>query len=249
MKTLQTLIALLMSALLPTSAIAQDFTVKGQTIVRSRYVGFDDGLLLYPKGVLQGNLTLAHKKSGLFAELWYSSGFNTDWSQSWDDELDYTVGWGGKVKNLDLILSLTYFDNHNIGTLPFNDVIKGFVRLGFSATKINECFSITPFGSYTGYFIPDNETPFEGGNIFALGVDSELTLAPWLKVASTTAISWNDGAFGVRPGTSFRHTSTLNIPLSKNWIWNALETSFYVPLGNRNMKNEVVLGTGLSWSL
>ncbi len=249
MKTLHILLALFMSAIiLTTSATAQDFTVKGQTVVRSQYVGFDDGLVFYPDAVMQGNITLAHR-SGLFLDLWYSSGFNTAWSTNWDDEIDYTLGWNGKINgDLDLSISATYFDNYGVGDLLYNDVVKGFVRIGLPTSKINESFSLTPFASWTGYFIPDDKTPFEGGNVFALGLDSELAIACWLKVASTTVIGWDDGCFGVKPGSIFRHTSTVNVQISEHVTWNALEATIYVPLGNRNMRNEVVLGTGLSWS-
>ncbi len=247
MKTLHILLALFVSAFLTTLATAQNLTVKGQTVVRSQYVGFDNGLVYYPDGVIQGNITLMHK-SGIFLDLWYSSGFNTDWSTDWDDELDYALGWNGKVRNLDLTMSLTYFDNYSVGSLSYNDVVKGFVRLGLPTRKINECFSLTPFGSYTGYFIPDDKTPFEGGNVFALGLDSEVTLASWLKVASSTSIGWDDGCFGVKSGSIFRHSSMVNVQVSKHFTWNALEATVYIPIGNRNMKNEVVWGSGLSWS-
>jgi hypothetical protein len=247
MKTPHILLALFVSAILTARTTAEDFTVKGQTVVRSQYVGFDNGLVFYPDGVIQGNITLAHK-SGLFLDLCYSSGFNTDWSTNWDDELDYTLGWNGKVKNLDLTMSLTYFDNYSVGRMPYNDVIKSFFRLGFPTKKVNEYFSLTPFGSYTGYFIPDNNTPFEGGNVFALGFDSEVTLTSRLKIASSTSIGWDDGGFGVKTGSIFKHSSTVNVQVSKHFTWNILEASVYVPLGNRNMKNEVVWGTGLSWS-
>lgn len=99
MKTLHTLIALLMSAILTNTAIAQDFTVRGQTVVRSQYVGFDDGLMYYPDGVIQGNVTLAHQ-SGFFLDLWYSSGFNADWSTNWDDELTIPSDGTERLKTL-----------------------------------------------------------------------------------------------------------------------------------------------------
>lgn len=246
MKTLHILLALLVSAFLTKTVTAQDFTVKGQTVARSQYVGFDNGLVFYPDGVIQGNITLAHK-SGFFLDLWYSTGFNTDWSTDWDDELDYTLGWNGKVNNLDLTASITYFDDYSVGTMPYNDVVKGFVRLGLPTKKISEHVNLTPFGSYVGYIVPDNKTPFEGGNVYALGLDSEITLTSRLKIASSTSLGWDDGGFGIKPGYIFKHSSTVNVPVSKHFTWNVIEATIYVPLGNRNMRTEVVWGTGLSW--
>jgi hypothetical protein len=247
MKTPHILIALLVSAFLTNTVIAQDFTIKGQTVVRSQYVGFDDGLVFYPDGVIQGNITLAHK-FGFFLDLWYSSGFNTDWSTDWDDELDYALGWNGKVNNLDLTASITYFDDHSVGSMPYNDVVKSFVRIGMPTNKISEHLNCTPFASYSGYFIPDNYTPFEGGNVFALGFDSGITLTPTLSITSSTSFGWDDGGFGVKPGCIFKHSSTVNIQASKHLTWNILEATIYVPIGNRNMRTEIVWGTGLSWS-
>lgn len=131
--------------------------------------------------------------------------------------------------------------------MPYNDVVKGFIRLGLPTKKISEHVNLTPFGSYVGYFIPDNKTPFEGGNVFALGIDSEVTLTSWLKVASSTSLGWDEGAFGMKPGYIFKHSSTVNVQVSKHFTWNAIEATIYVPLGNRNMRNEVVWGSALSW--
>jgi len=245
MKSTLVTLMLLVSTLCPAAPV-EDFTVKAQTIVRSQYVGFDDGLVFYPHAVLQGNVTLGHS-SGFFLDLWYSSGFNSEWSTDFDDELDYTAGWAGKAGNLDLLVSVAYYDDFQVGSGPYNDVIKGNFRLGFPQTKLGS-FTVTPFASYGIFLIPDSSTPFDGGNVFALGFDSEIKITDRLSIASSTQLAWDDGVFGVKSGAFVKHASTVNFAFTPHLTWNALEATVYIPFGGRGLQAEAVWGTGLSWS-
>ncbi len=247
MKTLILLVTLAISVLFLHKVNAQDFTVKAQTIVRSQYVGFDDGLMFYSDPVVQGNISLTHE-SGIFIDLWYSSGFNSEWATGWDDELDYTVGWSGKVGSLDLTTSLSYFDNFSVGQVPYNDVVKWGIQLDFPKKEPFCWLSVTPFMSYTLYMIPDGNTPFEGGNIVALGAMSEVRLTEKLRLRSSTSLGFDDGCFGVKEGFILKHASSLNCTLTPKLTWNILEGTGYFPLGNRNMPSEVVWGSGFSWT-
>ncbi|MDQ5950652.1 MAG: hypothetical protein QG585_594 [Patescibacteria group bacterium] len=248
MKTTLALLAeLVLSAFFSYTASAQDFTVKAQTIVRSQYVGFDDGLGLYPDPVVQGNVSLTHE-SGVFIDLWYSSGFNSRWATDWDDELDYTVGWSEKVWSLDLTTSLSYFDNFSVGQVPYNDVIKWGVLLDFPKKEPFCWLSVTPFMSYSLYVIPDGNTPFEGGNVFALGAKTEVVLTEKTRLTSSTSIGFDDGCFGVKEGFILKHSSSLNRTLSPKLTWHILEATGYFPLGNRDMPSQMVWGSGFSWT-
>jgi hypothetical protein len=92
------MIFLMLAMCLANFALAQKFNLSAQTTVRSKYVG-PEGLSFYPNPVLQTGVTL-ELKSGLFFDVWDSVGFDGKWSKNWDDEVDYTVGWNGKIEQI-----------------------------------------------------------------------------------------------------------------------------------------------------
>lgn len=234
------------SVLVICTVMAQDFNLSGQKVLRSKYVG-PDGLTFYDKPVIQGNITLDHK-SGFFVDLWISSGLNTNWSTDWDDEMDYTLGWSGKIKPIQISTSISYFDDINIWQFSYNDVIKSEVRIDLPK-KINKWLEVIYFVDYANYFIPDKKTPFNGGNIYSLGIDNEIIISEKIKITPSVQFSYDDGAFEVKPGCFIKMSSNLNLTLTKHFVWNIVEATFYGPLGEREMKNQLILGTGLSWTL
>ncbi len=222
------------------------FSLNGQTIIRSKYVG-PDGLQFYGDPVSQSNVTLSHK-SGLFFDLWYSTGFNSKFSNDWDDEIDYTIGWSGKISKFTLNSSLSYFDNFKNFNFTYNDVVRGNIHLGYPK-QIKPWLKVMPYVDYITFVIPNKSTPFDGGNLYSIGFDNEVVFTEKVKVTPQIQFTWDDGAFGVKPGALLKLSSNLNWTLSKHFVWNVLEATFYSPSNKREMKNEFVLGTGLSWNL
>jgi len=250
MKNLAVLFLIMFTCFVALNTNAQDstaiFSLNGQSIVRSKYVG-PDGLQFYGDPVLQSSVTVNHK-SGLFFDLWYSTGFNSQFSNDWDDEIDYTLGWSGEVSNFELGSSLSYFDNFKNLNFTYNDVVKGNVHLGYPK-QIKPWLRFVPYLDYVTFIVPNKRTPFVGGNLYSIGSGSEIILTNKMKIAPLIQFTWDDGAFGVRSGHFIKLSSNLNWTLSKHFIWNVLEATFYSPSNRREMKKEFVLGTGLSWNL
>lgn len=250
MKNLVLLLIMVAYFVSPNNTNAQDsttiFSLNGQSVVRSKYVG-PDGLQFYGDPVLQSNITLNHK-SGLFFDLWYSTGFNSQFSNDWDDEIDYTLGWSGKVYKFGLNSSLSYFDNFKNFNFTYNDVVKGNIHLSYPR-QIKPWLKVMPYLDYIFYIIPNQKTPFNGGNLCSIGLDNEIAITEKIKTTPLIQFTWDDGAFETKPGTMLKLSSNLNWTLSKHFVWNIIETTFYSPAHKREMKNEFVLGTGLSWYL
>jgi hypothetical protein len=225
---------------------AQNFSLDGQTIIRSKYVG-PDGLQFYENPVIQSNITLKHK-SGLFFDLWHSTGFNSDWSTDWDDEIDYTIGWKGKISPLSLNVLLSYFDNFKNWDFTYNDVIKGNINLGYPK-QIYHWLKISPFIDYTTFIIPNKSTPFGGGNLYSFGFDNEINITEKIKVTPLIKFIWDDGAFDVKAGSLIKLSSSLKLTLSEHITANVIEVAYYSLFKKREMKNEFVIGTGISWNL
>ncbi|MFA6386670.1 MAG: hypothetical protein WCW04_02800 [Candidatus Paceibacterota bacterium] len=238
-------IAMIVIASLST-ATAQDFNLSGQTMLHSKYIG-PDGLQFYGKPVLQSSVTLNHK-SGLFFDLWCSTGLNTQFSNDWDDEIDYTIGWSGKVSPFLLNASLSYFDNFKNFSFTYNDVVKSNVTLSYTK-EVNGKIKISPFLSWTKFMIPNKNTPFVGGNLYSIGCNNEIVITEKVKVTPLVQLTFDDGAFDVKSGGLIKLSSNLNWTLSKHFVWNVVEATFYSPFKQRGMRNEFILGTGLSYTL
>jgi len=248
-KTMKKLVAFLffvMVSCITVTVNAQDFSLNGQTMVRSKYVG-PDGLQFYGDPVIQSNFTLNHK-SGLFFDLWISSGFNTKFSNDWDDEIDYTLGWSGKISSFLLNSSLSYFDDFDNFNFTYNDVGKGNIHLGYPK-QIKPWLKVVPYVDYITFIIPNKNTPFNGGNMYSVGFDNEIIITEKIKVTPLIQFSLDDGALGVKAGSLLKLASNLNWTLSKHFVWNVVEATFYSPSNKRGMKDELVLGAGLSWNL
>ncbi len=229
------------------TTFSQDFSVVAGSMYRSHYVG-PDGLTFYSKPVIQSNVTLTHK-SGIYFDLWTSTGLNTNWSSDWDDEFDYTIGWTGNLsKQIHMATSLTYFDDFDIFRGPFNDVLMGKVSLDMTK-EISKSFSLNPFIEYSTYLIPDKKTPFGGGSIYGIGTNSKIAITKVLTATPSGKISYDNGAFDVGPGLFVNLYGTLSLELSDHATWNVAEITAFFPVGTRDLvKNEFVFGTGLAFS-
>lgn len=231
---------------------AQSFELSGQNIIRSKYVGPHDGVIFYDKPVNQGSVTLCHTRTGLFFDLWYSTGFNLD-PQDWDDEIDYTLGWVGKILEFNLYMSLSYFDNHGVFNMPFNDVIHFFGKINFPELKITDNSDISPFISYSKFWIPDKSTPFNGGEIKSIGFDGSINFSKKINGKISPLFAWDSGTFGVRKGWLFKLSPNINWKLNNHLTWNVMEYNLYIPLKTspiaRDLPNQQVWGSGLVWKI
>lgn len=243
MKRFSFLLAVLLSV--QTFARTKDFSFSSNLFVRSKYVG-PSGLVFYPDPVTQGSFTIIHK-SGFFFDLWGSTGFNRDWSKDWDDEIDYTLGYNGELEYLNLSISVSYFDDFPVGRFAYNDVIMTNLRID-DRKKINCFFYLTPFFKYNNYIIPDKKTPFKGGNLFSVGVDSDYILLHRVKLNSSLQTLFDDGAFGSKAGLLLKGASALELLLSKKASWNMISIEAYVPIGNRGFDHQFVFSSGLSFN-
>lgn len=246
MKKLVAFLFFVMVSCITVTVNAQDFSLNGQTMVRSKYVG-PDGLQFYGDPVSQSNITLNHK-SGLYFDLWYSTGFNSKLSNDWDDEIDYTLGWSGKISQFNLSSSLSYFDNFKNFNFSYNDVVKGNIHLGYPK-QIKPWLKVVPYVDYITFIIPNKNTPFNGGNLYSIGFDNEITITEKVKITPLVQYTWDDGALGVKAGHFLKLSSNLNWTISKHFVWNVAEVTFYSLSNKREMKNQFVIATGLSWNL
>lgn len=225
---------------------AQDFGISVQTYVLSSYVT-PNGLQNYAEPVNQGSVTLTHK-SGFFFDLWYSTGFNSEWATNWDDELDYTLGWSGAISPFNTSVLISYFDNFTVLKGPYNDVVKGSLQFDYPK-EINDWWKISPFINYTTFIVPDKSSPIAGGNLYSLGCNNEVALIDELVLTPSILFMIDDGTFGSVPGDLFKFSSAFKLVFTDKLSINILEGTFYVPIGKRNMKNQFVMSTGVSWTL
>jgi hypothetical protein len=222
------------------------FAQSAKSVIRSKYVG-PDGLTFYDKPVIQTNLTFRNS-SGAYFEIWLSTGFNNEFvNGDYDDEIDYTLGWQSRISRLYLDVAVTYFDQIRLFYGPYNDVIMGSISLEYPI--LVNLSHIAPYAKYTPYIVPDNKTEFSGGSLYSIGVKGNACLVKKVKLLPSLQLTYDNGAFGVSPGSFVSVSTLLNYEISKRATWNVIEFVGYLPIGNRpNMVNEFTFGTGFSYN-
>ena len=121
--------------------VARGHTLSVQ--VKDKYV-LGKGVKIYDGPVVQTDL-LINLPRGFYVDLWWSAGLdNSDLDGGLDDEVDYTVGWAGKAKGLDLDFGVSYFDLIGLYSLDGGDVVQPYLDLGKSFQP-TERHAFTPY--------------------------------------------------------------------------------------------------------
>lgn len=214
----------------------------------SRYIGFGNGAVFYDKPMMQTDLYLQHK-SGFHADIWWGTGFNSDFIGSgWDDEIDWNIGYGntarvlGRKVSYDLTIGYwdvfdTFFHDSR------NDIIHICAEVGVPF-DVRDNLSLTPFAKVNGYTLPFG-TDYEEGAILSAGTKYSWEFAKNLKVTGLTSFGHDDGGFGFQKGWIWKDYINLEWTPLKNFTWKAFQMQLYVPLTMTDRKVELVFGTGI----
>jgi hypothetical protein len=202
--------------------------------------------MFYKYPVNQSFITLAHNKTGLYFELWGSTGLKNG-KTSWDDEVDYTAGIKNTIYPLSFDISLSYFDNFDVFKGPKNDVVKGKINLSFPLDTVG-WFKSSTYVNSTMFIVPSKHTTFNGGSLYSVGFESNISYSK-INLVSLAQLTWDDGAFDVKNGFLFKFSTGLNYLISKHLTLNVFNVDAYLPLGKRGIPNQFVYSSGLSWNL
>ncbi len=208
------------------------FKVSASSHLFSAYVF--DGTLVHNNPVLQSDLTLEH--AGLYLNIWWSTDMDGNYSSSYGDEVDYTVGWSGSVWKLDIDASLAYYDNYKLGKAVGDGF--GAKILVSNDFDLNEKHALRPFIRASYYFPLKNKDPQEGWSLVG-GVAHVWKANEKLTLTSSASVIHDDGAFGQETGNIFVWNEKLEFTLTEHLTLD-IGADYYKPLSKFNDDRSIV---------
>lgn len=214
-------------------------SVSFRSVVGDKYVCFGSGSLLYNKPVIQSDLFISFN-DGLYVDLWDSKSLNSSW-ENYGNEIDYGLGWSGKIYGFGLDVGVFYYDEPSGLTFDEKDSWNSHIKI---SRDLRVC---TVYGSLDNYMVmPDSEV--EGGNLCTLGAQKALEVNKLLSAKTYASVAYDDGAYCGDNGLIFHTGGELDWRITKKLTLIVPEVKVYVPLTVQDAReNEIVLYSGFSY--
>lgn len=243
MRRLALILFLMFSLVLPLRAWSQTLTIR----VKDKYL-LRKNTVAYNKPVVQTDLFISLTK-GFYLDLWWTSGFNKNFNGGFDDEIDYTVGWSGKIKNLNFDLGVAYFDLFSLGRMA-GDILDPYFEFGKSF-QIKERHTLTPYFRTEIYFpVAWKGVDAKHGAYIFGGVKHEWQALEHLTIKQKLAVLYDTGTFVASDrGLLGDYDLALSWQVTEKMSIDAPTFHAIVPLSNFNdgRKTNTVFGTGITF--
>lgn len=212
----------------------------------SKYVGGPNNILLYDKPVNQNNIR-AQWKSGFYVNVWNSQILGTESPVgNAGNEIDYAVGYAGKLGSFGFDISLSYFDLSAPKLFEFRgDIVQIGLELNREFTFDEHTF--TPYLRVEPSWVTAHAAPF--GAYFHAGVGHRWKVNDFLSIADSARVVYDAGVYGMTEGYNARFDFSPVWKLTPELDLRLPYARYFVPLSHYGdgRKNELVLGVGLDW--
>lgn len=198
--------------------------------------------------VLQSNAFLAFK-NGMYLDLWNSVGLQSKWDSGYDDELDFAVGWAGKLgkTGVSLDIGVYYFNVYPVNSLRGNDLFQLYTEWTPSEPwKIGSNNTLTPYirtettRSADGCSV-NNDTLVYGG------LKHSWAFATNWSINDKAYIVYDPGTCGLDAGFVASWQGQVDWQINKTVTWNLLWVRESIPLNVSDRRDtETVAGTGFT---
>lgn len=244
------LVALIISAAV--RAYAEDYQPSGKisVIIWNQYLG-GTAAVARKAPVLQTDLYL-QLPHGFYLEPWISTDFNRNFANDFGKEIDWNVGWAGKIDGFGLDLGASYFDLVRLFSAngPIGDIIElhGEVNRSFRLIAFDRAHTITPYLRFEGK-LPIREEVDKG--LYAhVGLRHSWQIFSSLRLDHSVETFYDTGAFRFRPALIGVYQVGLNWKLTKS-ISIGPQVKFSMPLAFQGMpdrrRGEAAFGGGITF--
>lgn len=199
------------------------------------------GYVVYDRPVVQSDLEIG-LPLGFRVNILNSKSLNGGWGETFGDEMDYTLGWKGKViEKIGLDVSVTFLDELHLFQLGEDDLL--YTRLHLSYT-LNEWKFSAIWENYTTI----SSGHLTGGELLGAGISREFALVgEWLALEVETATLYNTGALH-RDGFFQRGMVSLGWEITEGLTVIAPRVDFYIPFQHdHHQENDAVVFAGLKY--
>ncbi|MDP3794749.1 MAG: hypothetical protein Q8R13_02355 [bacterium] len=157
----------------------------------------DAGLELSDKPALQTDVFVTFP-GGFYFDFWHSAGLgNLSLSSDFADEIDYTLGWIGKIRNFTVDMGVAYFDLIELLDMPRGDIWRLHFDICRQIDLANEHW-VRPFARIEGLYPAGGDTPESGMNL-RIGLLHWLRLGSHVGIAQKLSLIYDDGMGGLQP--------------------------------------------------
>ncbi len=214
--------------------------------VLSQYELFN-GVVVHDDLVVQTDIT-ATFPGGFQLGVWYSAGLNDDsFSSDFGDEVDYTVGWNGKVGQTSVSAGVSYFDILELGhrTKGVVDVLRPYI-VASQSYEVAENHTLGPVAKLEGKLRVEGHA--DAGVTLWLGIQHAWKLNPRLDFNQKLRVIGDTGSIGFHDIILGRYDAGFAYRLGKNVAWNVLSFTATTPFTSAadGQETSTTYGTGLT---
>ena len=209
---------------------------------------FFNGFIGYDDPVIQTDITTAFS-NGLELGIWHSAGLNDDdLSSDFGDEIDYTMGWSGKIKETNVSGGISYFDIFELGTRKKGDGAADVIRPYVAASQsfeLSESQKLGPTAKLEGRMRAYGDANL--GLTLYLGAQHGWTINPQLSFNQKLRLVDDTGSIGFEKILLGRYDAGFVYDLGKTVSWNVFSVTATTPITSpkNGQKSGATLGTGL----
>jgi len=224
----------------------EEISVTFSSRIYSKYLGSYTGRVCDDDPSLQNDLFITLPK-GFYLEIWNSIGLDgTGLSSDYGDELDYLVGWSGKLEEINLNIGIAYIDCIDLFESPRGDLILPYLEIN-KEFDVSEKHCLTP---YLGFEFPFSAKGNEFGHGFytRVGLKHDWQISPKLVFNQKINLFFDDGALG-DSGILGQYCCDLSWQISKPTTIDLISIKAIDPLTSLSdgRKAEMVYGTGMTY--
>jgi hypothetical protein len=218
----------------------------------SQYVN-TGGIAFSDKPVVQSSLTVT-LQSGFYAQIWHSTGISSDLLNNRGAEIDFYLGWSGRLYWLEnpFLNSLEWDVNISYQDYPglFSRMKEDFLGLGLEVKKpfeLNEAHVLSPFVAVEYYYPLGNGG--EQGMYGSVGIKHSWKIWKSISLEQSVRGTYDSGAFGYESGLVGAYTASLQWKATEHLNVDLGLVQYTVPISSfHDRSNEVVYGAGIRYA-
>ncbi len=231
------------------ASAADHVSVTSTSKLLSRYVG-NNGAVLYNKPVVQTDVFVLLPR-GFYADLWWSTGLDSTFSNDGGDEIDWNVGWSGQIgAGVVFDVGVSFLDLAELfrGRGPIPDFVQPYTGIEKTFTP-SESHSLTPYLRIE-FLLPVRDDVRKGMYVH-LGLKHTWKATEFLVLNQKAFVLYDTGVAGFDPALIGQYQTSFDWSLSKRWTLSAPIFKFSIPLSSVSStdgrESKMVYGFGLSF--
>ena len=215
--------------------------------------GSTGGISFYDKPVLQNSLTVT-LPSGFNAQVWHSTGINSDLLNNPGAEIDFYLGWSGRLywlensflNSLEWDVYISYQDYPGL----FSRMKEDFLGLGFEVKKpfeLNEDHVLSPFVAVE-YYYPLSGNGGEQGAYASAGLKHSWKIWKSISLEQSVRGTYDSGVYGMESGLVGAYTASLQWKATDHLNVDLGLVQYTIPISSfHDRSNEIVYGAGIRY--